>query len=119
MNKKDLLYNIQTLTKDKNGVNQKYNLNIYRGKHTIKEAWNIHDGLIVKIIDNKNNKRSRYISDINIHDQIFIYRKLLKLDIYKRLKKSEPDKTKKDIYKLTMKIFNIITNQKKVIHKKY
>ena len=116
MTKKDLIREIYTLAFPKKPTETIIKLNINRGKYTITKLWNVSDGLIVFISDGYSEIPA-YIDCLRTIDQIFIYRKLLKMDIFYNMVESYPDKNIFDIVSLTDNIFNTLTKRKrKTVH---
>ena len=83
----------------------------------IQLARNVQDGLLILIKDKWGSLWKKYVDDLCVLDQIFIYRRLLKIDIYKKMKQSYPEMSPKNLQKLTNIIFNDRTSHKKIVHR--
>jgi len=117
MNRQDLIREIYTMAFPKDIKETVINLNINRGEFVIKKLWNIEEGLIVIISNQFGEHPASYVDYLRTIDLIFIYRKLLKIDIFHNMKESYPDKTKEELIELTESIFNKLTKRKrKVVH---
>jgi hypothetical protein len=111
MTKKELLKQIYTL-----GFNRKVKLNIQKHNYILKDMWNIDDGILVSIY-NKNGMKTKYVDNLSLVDKMLIYKKLLRFDIYKKLKKSYPQMNIKEIVKMTDMLQKNILKNKKVFHR--
>jgi len=111
MTDKELLNNIYKLALDGEII-----LNIKRKKYIIEKLWNVNGGIIA-FIGNSQKYINPYVDQLKITDQIFIYRKLLKMDIYKKMKSNYPNMNKSNIRDLTNNIFNKTTKQKNTVHR--
>jgi len=119
MTRIELIQEIYILTCPNNPLGAVINLNINRGKYIISKLWNVDGEIIAFLYNDKENIQS-YVDELKITDQIFIYRKLLKMDIYYNMVESYPDKDLYEIVSLTDNIFAKLTKHKrKIVHSKF
>lgn len=119
MYKKDLIKQIYILSFPKNNSNYIINLNINRGKYIIKEALNVREGLLISKSNKNGEEKINYVDDLSIFDQLFIYKKLLLIDIFKSFKKIYPERNNNEINILTTNIYKNIHKNKKIIHRNF
>jgi hypothetical protein len=119
MYKKDLIKQIYTLSFPKNNSNYIINLNINRGKYIINQALNVREGLLISKLNKNGEEKINYVDDLSIFDQLFIYKKLLLIDIFKSFKNIYPERNNNEINILTINIYKNIHKNRKIIHRNF